>query len=100
MASGLPVIATRVGAVPDVVLHGETGLLVEAGRPDFLAAAITQLASNPAQRAAFGQAGQQHLARAFSSQRMAGEYMHVYERALTLRGSRKPLATPVQNHHA
>src|SRR5206468_11016146 len=38
MATGLPVVATRVGGVPEIVAHGRTGLLVEAGRPDELAA--------------------------------------------------------------
>lgn len=43
MAGGVPVVATRVGGVPEVVTHGETGLLVPPRDPDALAAAIARL---------------------------------------------------------
>jgi glycosyltransferase involved in cell wall biosynthesis len=43
MACGLPIIASRVGGLPDLVLHGQNGLLVPAGQPDQLAAAIRRL---------------------------------------------------------
>lgn len=46
MARSLPVVATAVGGVPTVVKDGETGLLVPAGRPDILAAAIRRLATD------------------------------------------------------
>jgi glycosyltransferase involved in cell wall biosynthesis len=46
MASGIPVVATAVNAVSDVVIPGETGLLVPPGRPDLLAAAIGFLLDN------------------------------------------------------
>ncbi len=44
MRAGLPIVATRVGGVPEAVRHEETGLLVAPGRPDALAAAIGRLA--------------------------------------------------------
>ena len=43
MAAGLPVVASRVGGVPELVVDGETGLLVEPGDPDELAAALGRL---------------------------------------------------------
>ena len=43
MACGLPIIASEVGGLPDLVLHGQNGLLVPAGQPDQLAAAIRKL---------------------------------------------------------
>jgi glycosyltransferase involved in cell wall biosynthesis len=57
MAVGLPVIATRVGGIPEVVREGETGMLVEVGDVDGLAAAIQTLVNDPALRVAMGVAG-------------------------------------------
>jgi glycosyltransferase involved in cell wall biosynthesis len=48
LAAGLPVVATRVGGIPDVVEHGTNGLLVDEGDPGQLAAAIDRLAKDPA----------------------------------------------------
>ena len=42
-ASGLPMVASRLSGIPELVRHGETGLLAEPGRPDALAEAITRL---------------------------------------------------------
>ena len=47
MACGLPIIATNVGGLPDLVFPGLNGLLVQAGQPDQLADAIHQLVINP-----------------------------------------------------
>jgi L-malate glycosyltransferase len=56
-ATGLPVVATRVGGVPEVVKDGITGIMVDPGNINQLAAAIIRLIENPAQRAKMGQAG-------------------------------------------
>jgi glycosyltransferase involved in cell wall biosynthesis len=50
MACGLPIIATQVGGLPDLVCPGLNGLLVSAGQPDQLANAIHQLVANPQMR--------------------------------------------------
>ncbi len=57
MAAGVAVVATRVGGVPDMVRHGETGLLVPAGDPAALAAAVATLLADPERRLALGLAG-------------------------------------------
>ena len=57
MASGVAVVATPVGAVPDIVRDGETGLLVPVGDVDALTAALTRLVGDPALRQRLGKAG-------------------------------------------
>lgn len=57
MASGVAVVATPVGAVPDIVRDGETGLLVPVGDVDALEAALTRLFKDPALRQRLGAAG-------------------------------------------
>lgn len=61
MAAGLPIVATSVGGTPELVVHGETGLLVPPERPPELAAALRALIADPALRARLGEAA---LARA------------------------------------
>jgi glycosyltransferase involved in cell wall biosynthesis len=54
MAAGLPVIASDIGGIPEIVLDGFNGLLAKAGAPDVLALAIDQLIKQPALRAQMG----------------------------------------------
>jgi len=61
MSAGLPVVATAVNAVPDVVIAGETGLLAPPGMPDLLGRAIGHLLDNPAYAARLGAAGRDRL---------------------------------------
>jgi len=60
-ACGLPVIASRVGGLPEVVLDGQTGLLVPPGDINALAAAMARLLSEPELRAQMGRAGRQFV---------------------------------------
>jgi glycosyltransferase involved in cell wall biosynthesis len=59
MAAGLPVVATRVGAMPELVSHDETGLLVAPGDSTGLAEAIVRLLRNEWMRDQLGRAGHQ-----------------------------------------
>ncbi len=61
MAAARPVVATAVNAVPNIVVAGETGLLVPAGRPDLLGRALRHLVDNPATAARLGAAGRAQL---------------------------------------
>ncbi len=63
---GLPCVATQVSAIPELIEHGVTGLLVPPDSPDALAAAIHELIRDPALRQALGSAGQMRMANMFS----------------------------------
>ena len=54
MAYGLPVIATPVGGIPDVIRHGREGLLVEVGNQAALTAALARMVAEPALRMSLG----------------------------------------------
>jgi glycosyltransferase involved in cell wall biosynthesis len=66
-ASGLPVVATRHAGIPDLVIDGETGLLVEEGDVRSMARAMIALASQPDLAARLGAAGRRHIAANYSS---------------------------------
>ena len=78
MAAALPVAATRVGGTPEVVLDGETGLLVPPRSPASLARALTSLASDPAARRSMGHAGRCRVKRHFSVETMTSQYLRAY----------------------
>jgi glycosyltransferase involved in cell wall biosynthesis len=79
MAAGLPVIATRVSAVPEVVLESETGLLAPPGDEAALAALMLALARDPARRQRLGEAGRKRVRERFGLERMVDETLAVYE---------------------
>ena len=82
MAAGLPVAATAVGGVPELVTPGRTGWLAAAGDVPGLAAALSRLLENPEQCRAFGRAGRQRVERDFSLKTMARRYEDVLDRLL------------------
>jgi len=82
MAAGKPLIATRVGGLPQLVLDGENGLLVEEKDPAGLAAAILRLANDAALRARLGQRAQAEIRDRRSWDVVARRFVDVYERAL------------------
>lgn len=82
MATGLPVIATRVGGNPDLVVEGETGTLVPPANPGAMASAIAAYASDFARRRQEGAAARARACRHFSLDAMVGGYLGVYDRVL------------------
>ncbi len=78
MAAGLPVLATQVSAVPEVVVPGETGLLVPSADPESLAGGFLRLAGDPSLRARMGAAGRERVRRQFGLERMLEETLAVY----------------------
>lgn len=88
MATGLPVVATRVGGVPEVVEEAVTGHLVGAGDADGLRRQISALAEDPARALALGATGREQALARFGADRMVQEYMALYERLLHGRSAR------------
>ncbi len=78
MASGLPVIATRVSGTNQVIVHGETGLLVEPGNSSELAQAILKMASDPSMARQMGRAARQRVEVHFGAQKQALEYLDLF----------------------
>ena len=78
MAAGRPVLATDVGGNSELVVQQETGLLVEARKPDALERGIKALAGDAAKREAMGAAGRQRAEREFNLRRMLEEYRLMY----------------------
>ena len=80
-ASGLPVVASDVGGIPDIVLDGSTGCLVPPGDDDALATALRQLYDAPDQRRSMGRAARRHAESAFDAQRNADSLLDLVRRA-------------------
>jgi len=85
---GVPLVATRVGAVHEVVDDGVTGLLVEPDRPDLMAEAVLRLLADDGLRARFGAAGRAAGLERFSVERSADVHAEAYEAALAHAGAR------------
>jgi glycosyltransferase involved in cell wall biosynthesis len=78
MATGLPVLASDVSAVPEVVVDGETGVLVPPADAAALSAGFTRLAADPALRQALGESGRARVAEVFGIERMVDETLAIY----------------------
>jgi glycosyltransferase involved in cell wall biosynthesis len=79
MAAALPVVATRVGGLPELVVPGRTGWLAPPGSPTALAAALSQLLESSETRTAFGRAGRRRAVQHFSLEAMAKGFAEVLE---------------------
>jgi glycosyltransferase involved in cell wall biosynthesis len=83
LAAGRPVVATRVGGVPDVVREGEDGFLVEAGDVDALADRLARLAADPELRERLGAAGRARVIPRYSVERLVDDVDRLYRALLT-----------------
>jgi glycosyltransferase involved in cell wall biosynthesis len=78
MASRKPVIATRVGGTAEQIIHGQSGLLVQANDVDSLATAISDLLDDTACAKAMGRIGRQRVDQRFSTRAMVDRIVEVY----------------------
>jgi len=79
MSAGLPVVATRVGGLAEIVEEGRTGLLARSGDDQELADCILRLGANPELRSAMGRSGRERARRVFSQTRMHDDYRRLYD---------------------
>jgi glycosyltransferase involved in cell wall biosynthesis len=95
MAAGRPVVATRVGGVPELVTDGENGCLAGVRDVPAIARALESLAGDAARRGAFGRRARLAIGRRFAPERLARETLLVYEAALASRRGRSSAIRPV-----
>jgi glycosyltransferase involved in cell wall biosynthesis len=78
MAVGLPVVASRVGGIPEAVRDGETGVLVPPSQPAALAEELRKLLESPERRLELARAGRRRVREAFSLEAMLEKYLALY----------------------
>ncbi len=79
MAAGLPVVATQVEGVAELVIHGHTGLVVPRQSPRELAEAIEKILADPTAANVLGTAGRERVRAEFSWEKMVQKYEQIYE---------------------
>lgn len=79
MAARLPVVATSVGGIPEVVTHGKTGMLVPPENPAALADAISHMIQHPDERRRMGRNGREFVEENFDINKIARQLEEIYE---------------------
>jgi glycosyltransferase involved in cell wall biosynthesis len=82
MASEVPVVASSVGGIPEILLDGRNGVLVPAGDPALLAEAMEALIDDESLRSTLGRAGRASVEKNFSVEMMISAYIELYESCL------------------
>jgi glycosyltransferase involved in cell wall biosynthesis len=88
MAAGRPVVGRRVGALPEAVVPGVTGLLVDDDRPESVAAALRALVAEPERAAAMGRAGRERARALFGAEAHAAQVERIYRTVVCRRRER------------
>ena len=81
MEAGIPVVGTRVGAIPEVMADGETGIVVPPRDPDALATALVHLLRHPETAVAMGEAGRRLWRARFTVERYRRDMLSAMTRA-------------------
>jgi len=82
MAAAIPVVSTRTGGIPEVVVDGETGVLVEPGDSAALTEAMVRLARDAVLRRTMGEAGRVRAVEEFAEERMLARTAELYREVL------------------
>ena len=83
MAAGRPVVSTRLAGIPELVVHGETGLLVTPGDTGALSQALEELLQNPELRQQYGRAGRARIERHFRIEHTVAPLIELLEKTST-----------------
>ena len=89
MACGIPVVATAVNSVPEVVVPGRTGLLARPGDPASLGRALSYLLDHPVEGARMARAARAHIGDRFGARATGEDLMQAYEVALAVASERR-----------
>ena len=89
MAAARPVVSTRLAGIPELVSHGETGLLVAPGDTSALAQALEKLIRNPGLRSRYGRAGRARIEQHFRIEHTVAPLLQRFETASTKSGQRR-----------
>ena len=87
MAAAKPIVATQVGSVPEIVINGETGLLVQPGEVDSLTEALKVLIGDKVERQRLGTNGFDLVSTRYSFDQTIARYMALYDSALSVKGA-------------
>jgi glycosyltransferase involved in cell wall biosynthesis len=99
MAAGCPAIGTSVGGIPDIVVSGRTGLVVEPRSPEALAAAINQLLDSPTEAQRMGALARRWVRRKFDWRQVAKRYADVLTQAVRSGAQDAGCASPLGRTH-
>lgn len=80
MACGVPGIGTRIGGIPEVIVEGENGYIVELGDTDAAAEKAIALLQDEAKLRAFSESAQRHANEEFRAEKIVAQYEHLYEK--------------------
>jgi glycosyltransferase involved in cell wall biosynthesis len=83
MACALPIIATNVGGIPDLIQDGVTGILIEPEKPEQLARALVHLAEDDNLRYSLGKSSHQTACEQYAIEHHVSQLVHIYEIALS-----------------
>lgn len=89
MAARLPMVVTAVGGNPDLIKHGERGLVVAPNAPEELAAAFARMLDEPEKARRMGEAARAFVESNLSFERLVAEHEAFYERILAAEGARE-----------
>jgi glycosyltransferase involved in cell wall biosynthesis len=92
LASGLPIVGSTAGGIPELVEHGRNGMLVSPRRPRELAHAISYLAADPRRRAEIGRRNRGDAERTYAWDRMTARHLTLYQGVQRRMPSRRTLA--------
>lgn len=82
MSCEVPVVASRVGGIPEVVVDGENGYLYPVGDVDGMAEGVVRILQDDALRVRMGRAGRERAEQVFAQDRVVARYREIYQRAI------------------